>query len=169
MAQLRSGSRAANSQWWLFAHPQRTLVRAVYRIDYDGTYERVFDNNLEQTFYHQGELYGTLDGSSNMELHRADADGRNWRKAYDLPDDIRFFSRFFPVEDDLFLQSSSDRSLLLVTELTEGSIRLETLDTPVLDSRTVTDMANFLGDTYVTTLSGIFRQEALSLRSSRRE
>jgi hypothetical protein len=58
---------------------------------------------------------------------------------------------------------------LLVTELTEGSIRLETLDTPVLDSRTVTDMANFLGDTYVTTLSGIFRQEALSLRSSRRE
>jgi|AntRauTorckE5430_2_1112549.scaffolds.fasta_scaffold01369_3 hypothetical protein len=145
------------------------LVRAVYRIDYDGTYERVFDNNLEQTFYHQGELYGTLDGSSNMELHRADADGRNWRKAYDLPDDIRFFSRFFPVEDDLFLQSSSDRSLLLVTELTEGSIRLETLDTPVLDSRTVTDMANFLGDTYVTTLSGIFRQEALSLRSSRRE
>lgn len=153
---------------FLLLHNESSL-QAVYRIDYDGTYEQVFDENLEQTFYFQDELYGIRTLFPNFEIYRADADGRNWRQAYTILNEPNNFFRFFPVGDDLFVQNLSSGVLLIVTELTEDDIRLQAVDTPQLDSRTITDMANFLGNTYISTLSGTFRQEAISLRDSRRE
>ncbi len=140
-----------------------------YRINYDGSFERVFDSGLAQMFHYGEELFAVRHNTPDLDIMTADTDGRNWERAYVIPNPANQFFRFFPVEDDLFVRNRNSGILFVVTELTPDNIRMEAIDTPILDSRTITDMANYLGDTYITTLSGTFIGETERLRSSRRE
>jgi hypothetical protein len=140
-----------------------------YRINYDGTFEQVLNGNLVQMFRYNDELLGIRRSRPNLDIMTADENGRNWAVKYQLPNELNITYRFFPTAEDLFVQARSGGQLFVTTQFTADSLRIEALDTPEIDSRTVTDLENYNGNTYITTLSGTFIGEAERLRSSRRE
>ena len=142
---------------------------SLFRIDYDGTIEQLFVGRFLQLLKYDGQLIGIRRDRPNLIIMTADADGRNWSVRYQLSNDLNLNYRFFPTAEDLFVQTRPGGQLFVATQFTADSLRIEALDAPDLNSRTVTDLENYSGDTYVTTLSGTFIGEAERLRSSRRE
>lgn len=140
-----------------------------YRINYDGTFEQVFDGNLEQMFHYNDELLAIRKNLSHLEILTANADGRNWAVKYKVPNEFNVTYRFFPTAEDLFVQARSGGQLFITTLFTTSRFEIEALDAPDLNSRYVTGLNNYNGDTYITTLSGTFSGESERFRSSRRE
>jgi len=141
----------------------------MFRINYDGTVEQMFNGDFQQLFYYNEELMGTRRNPPNLDIMTADENGRNWAVKYQLPNELNVTYRFFPTAEDLFAQARSGGLLFVTTRFTADSFRIEALDTPDLDSRYVNDLENYNGDTYITTLSGTFIGEMEQVRSSRRE
>lgn len=140
-----------------------------YRINYDGTFEQVLNGNLVQMFHYNNELFGIRRNRPNLDIMTADENGRNWAVKYQLSNPLNITYRFFPTAEDLYVQARSGGQLFVTTQFTADSFRIEAVDAPDLNSRSVTDLENYNGDTYITTLSGTFIGDAERLRSSRRE
>lgn len=143
--------------------------RNTYLIGYDGNYESVLGLSPNHFFHFRGELYGARNNAGNLELMTADADGRNWRTAYYIPNAFAESIRFFPAGNDLYANARSSGQLSILTDLNDDTITFAALDAHVVMNRTITDIAYYQGNTYVTTLSGTFLQETVSLRESRAE
>lgn len=147
----------------LHGHPQPEALIA------EEDFAALKKDGLQQLFRYDGELLATRRSAGDLEILTADADGRNWATKYRVPNTLNITYRFFPTSENLYVQARQGGQLFVTTQFDAERFRFVALDTPKLNSRRVTDLNTYNGDTYVTTLSGTFIGETERFRASRRE
>lgn len=143
-----------------------------YRVDYDGSYEAVFEFRVFDFFRYQGELYAygrTPFTPFDYSIYRISPDGRNWTGVYQISNPANQFYQFHSTEDALFMVNSISDQIFLTTEMSEEGISFEALDAEELETYDITDIEHFGDFVYITTLSGFFRRPWQEFIDSRQE
>ncbi|MEM7575757.1 MAG: hypothetical protein AAF433_22830 [Bacteroidota bacterium] len=133
-----------------------------YRVDFEGSFEPVYDGIVNYFFEYKGERYafGYRSNSLDFSIHRLSSDGRIWTEVYQIYNSVstNTFYRCFPTEDHLLILQTTTSRVFTLTDLDENATISAALDTEELEDYVITDIER-LGDfAYISTLSGFFRR-----------
>ncbi|MEM6801768.1 MAG: hypothetical protein AAF696_10230 [Bacteroidota bacterium] len=128
-----------------------------YKMNMDGSYQKIFDRVFIRVFSYQGRLYAMYDYFDQSYIIESQDGGLSWNQRF-VADGIALAATSFYELDD-HLVGHWNGQLILVEEFNDSLFTTVELEARELENDYITSLAKLGDKVYISTLSGIFSRD----------